>query len=131
MIASEHEGLSNQELIDIYGPQVTNWKKPKGGSVSYSVEPANHEAIYQLRFNPEKNMIDRKIKIPNEARDLIYRLSSKKEKKKLNKAIAKQKREGKIKFKLRAITSSKRVLKQRLKNVGKMRSLQSGNFNNS
>lgn len=127
MIAPEHEHMSNQELIDIYGPQVTNWKKPNKGPTAAFLEPSNHQAIYELRFNHEKKCIDRKIKIPKEARDLVYRLPSKKVKKKTNKGLAKQKREAKIKFKVKAISSPKRLIKQRLKNVREMRSLQSGN----
>lgn len=126
MIAPEHEHMSNQELIDIYGPQVTNWKKPKKKTEVVFVEPAHHRAIYDAKINKEGHL-DKRIEIPDDMRDLVYRLPSKKARKKMNKGLAKQKREAKIKFKVKAISSPKRLIKQRLKNVRKMRSLQSGN----
>ena len=114
-ILPEHEHLSNQELINIYGPEITNTRKRNKVARAFFIHPSltKDGANWHETVEVEKKMgIYDGRKIP---RSFLYKLPSNKVKKKARKELEKQEKYSKIKFSAKSIVCSKKVRKERLK----------------
>lgn len=113
-ILPEHKNLTNQELINIYGPSITQRMVDKKTSVfflqpSLTKEGGNwHESV---EVEKKLGIYDGR-KIPKE---FVYKFTSKKIKKKNRKAIDKTIFYDRIKLSIKDIVCSKKTRKERLK----------------
>jgi len=113
IILPEHRDLSNQELVNIYGPSITQRKKPKYRRTYFFIPSLSREGVnWHETVEVEKKLrVYDGRKIP---REFLYQLPSEKSKKKARKAVDKQKFSDRMKFSVKNIVCSKRTKKERL-----------------